>query len=75
MGSIERRVQQLEDLYHAGEAREESGRDEERQREFLDTLRRTRAKAELEEQMGDPRRRRALDELEAFLKRSQGLSE
>jgi hypothetical protein len=74
MGSLERRVQQLEDLYHAGEARE-PGRDEERHRKFLNTLRSAREKAEREEQMGDPRRRRALDELEEFLKRNQGLSE
>jgi hypothetical protein len=73
MGSLERRVQQLEDLYHSSAA-EEPGRDEEREREFQDTLRRCRAKAEREERMGDPRRLRRLNELEAFLRRSQGLS-
>jgi hypothetical protein len=74
MGSLERRVQRLEDLYHAGEARE-PGRDEERQRQFLDTLRSAREKAETEEQRGDPRRMAALRKLEAFLKWRQDLSE
>ena len=74
MGSLERCIQRLEDLYHAGEARE-PGREEERQMEFLVTLRSAREKAESEERMGDPRRRRALDELEALLRRRQDLSE
>ena len=78
MGSIERRIQRLENLYHASGAGEEPGGYEEREkrrRDFLEQLRSVRAKAESEERMGDPRRRRALDELEAFLRERQGLSE
>jgi hypothetical protein len=70
MGSIERRIQQLEDPYHA------SGEDlkglEEREKwrvAFLQKLQSARAKAEREEAMGDPRRRMALDELEEVIKR------
>jgi hypothetical protein len=75
MGSLERRIRVLEDLYHAGDARERGRGDEERERKFRETLRSAREKAEREEQMGDPRRRRALDELEAFLRERHGLSE
>jgi Mg-chelatase subunit ChlD len=74
MGSLEKRIQRLEDLYHAGEARE-TGDHEEREREFRDTLRGAREKAEMEERMGDPRRMHALNKLEAFLKWKQDLSE
>jgi hypothetical protein len=70
MGSIERRIQQLEDHYHA------SGEDlkghEEREKwrvAFQQKLQSARAKAEREEAMGDPRRRMALDELEEVIKR------
>jgi hypothetical protein len=75
MASIERRIRQLEDRYHAGE---EPGGDEEREkrrRDFLEQLQSIRAKAESEERMGDPRRRRALDELEESIKRRRGLSD
>jgi hypothetical protein len=78
MGSIERRIQRLEDLYHASGAGEEPGGHEEREkrrRDFLEQLRSVRAKAESEERMGDPRRRRALEELEEFIKRRQALSD
>lgn len=75
MGSVERRIRQLEDRYHAGE--EPGGREEreKRRRDFLEKLQSSRAKAESEERMGDPRRRRALDELEESIKRRQGLSD
>jgi hypothetical protein len=75
MASIERRIRQLEDRYHA---REEPGGNEEREkrrRDFLEKLQSIRAKAESEERMGDPRRRRALDELEESIKRRRGLSD
>jgi hypothetical protein len=76
MGSIERRIQRLEDLYHAGGTGEEPGGQEERERrDFLEQLQSIRAKAESEERMGDPRRRRALDELEESTKRRQALSD
>jgi hypothetical protein len=75
MASIERRIRQLEDRYHAGE--EPGGREEreKQRRDFLVKLQSTRAKAQSEERMGDPRRRRALDELEESIKRRQGLSD
>jgi hypothetical protein len=75
VAGIERRIRQLEDRYRAGE--EPGGREEreKRRRDFLVKLRSMRAKAESEERMGDPRRRRALDELEASMKRWQGLSD
>jgi hypothetical protein len=75
MASIERRIRQLEDRYHAGE--EPGGREEreKRRRDFLVKLQSMRAKAESEERMGDPRRRRALDELEESIKRRRGLSD
>jgi hypothetical protein len=66
MGSLERRIRILEDLYHSS-AGEEPGRAEQREREFLEKLRKVREKAEMEERMGDTRRRRALDEFEEFL--------
>lgn len=75
MASIERRIRQLEDRYHAGE--EPGGREEreKRRRDFLVKLQSIRAKAESEERRGDPRRRRALDELEESIKRRRGLSD
>ena len=75
MASIERRIRQLEDRSHAGE--EPGGREEreKRRRDFLEKLQSIRAKAESEERMGDPRRRRALDELEESIKRRRGLSD
>jgi hypothetical protein len=78
MASIEKRIRQLEDRYHAGGAGEEPGGNEEREkrrRDFLEKLQSMRAKAESEERMGNPRRRRALDELEESIKRRQGLSD
>jgi hypothetical protein len=76
MGSIERRIRLLEDLYHASGAGGKSGGHEERERrDFLEKLRSIRAKAESEERMGDPRRWRALEELEESIKRRQGLSD
>ena len=78
MASIERRIRQLEDRCHAGGAGEEPGGNEEREKrrwDFLEKLQSIRAKAESEERMGDPRRRRALDQLEESIKRRQGLSE
>jgi hypothetical protein len=75
MGSIERRIQRLEDLYHTSRAGEEPGGHAERERrDFLEKLRSIRAKAQSEERMGDPRRRRALEELEESIKRRRGLS-
>ncbi len=78
MGSLGKRIRRLEDLYHAGGTREEPGghaEREKRRRDFLEQLRSIRAKAESEERMGDPRRRRALEELEASIKRRQDLSD
>jgi hypothetical protein len=74
VAGIERRIRQLEDRYRAGE--EQGGREEreKRRRDFLVKLQSMRAKAESEERMGDPRRRRALDELEESIKRRRGLS-
>jgi len=69
MGGIERRIRQLEVLYHAGGAGEPRGHEERARRDFLEKLRSVRAKAESEERMGDPRRRRALEEFEEFIKR------
>jgi len=48
MGGIERRIQRLEDLYHAGGTGEETGGHEEREkrrRDFLEKLRSISAKA------------------------------
>jgi hypothetical protein len=78
MGSIERRIQRLEDLYHTGGTGEETGGHEEREkrrRDLLEKLQSISAEAQSEERMGDPRRRRALEELEEFIKRRQNLSE
>jgi hypothetical protein len=50
MASIGKRIEYLEDLYRASSAGEEPGRDEERERrDFLEKLRKVRAKAESEE--------------------------
>jgi hypothetical protein len=42
MGCLERRIRVLEDLYHAGEARERTGRDEVREWKLRETLRSAR---------------------------------
>ena len=72
MGSIERRIQQLEELYHASPGEESPEVREERRAAFLKMYERVREKAEREEAEGKPQRRIALDNLIESIGRCRG---
>jgi hypothetical protein len=67
MGSLERRIRQLEELNRASGS---TGEDmAERKAALLETMRSAREKAEREEAEGKPQRCIALDNLEEFMRR------
>ena len=70
---IERRIEKLEDLYHAsGETLEGHEARETQREDLLEKLRRGREKAEREALAGDYRRLRAVEELErAIFKKAE----
>jgi hypothetical protein len=70
MGSLERRIQQLEELYHAspGDPDPDGLRLAEQHDALMETAQRVRAKAEREAAEGDYGRLDALEELEAFIR-------
>jgi hypothetical protein len=63
MSALERRIQQLEDLYHSSPWEESPEVREERRADFLEMYERAREKAEREEAEGKPQRRIALENL------------
>ncbi len=66
MGSLERRIQQLEELYQASGDPEE---EQEQRRELLERVRRSKERAKAEAlQTGDSRRLHALEELERHMR-------
>ena len=73
MGSIERRIQRLEELYGLDEDPQEKARMQDRRAELRAKLDRIAARDGLEpEEEMDPRRRKALDDLvESFRRRRE----
>jgi hypothetical protein len=69
VGSIERRIQQLEEVYHASLEGESPEVREERRVAFLEMYERAREKAAREEAEGKPQRRIALENLLEFMRR------
>ena len=67
MGSIERRIRQLEEFHHIAPPEPEDLA--ERKAALLETMRSAREKAEREEAEGKPQRRIALDNLEESMRR------
>jgi hypothetical protein len=72
VGSIERRIQQLEEAYHASPEGESPEVREERRVAFLEMSERAREKATREEAEGKPQRRMALDNLLEPMSRRHG---
>lgn len=69
MGSLDRRIRQLEELYRTSPSEASAEDLAQRKAAFIATMKRAREKAEREEAEGDPGRRMALDELEEHLGR------
>jgi hypothetical protein len=63
MGSLERRIEGLEKLYGASPGESDPGEREKRRAKFLALVERVSVKAAREQEQGDTRRQRALDEL------------
>jgi hypothetical protein len=72
MGSLDRRIQQLEEVYHASPPGSLASLDpeaRERRAALVESMQLARAKAEREEAKGYPQRRRALEQLIESMKR------
>ncbi len=68
MGSVERRIEALERAYGGGDSEERERFLAENREQMRITLEKAGEKAAREEAAGDPRRRIALEELEARMK-------
>ena len=72
MGSIERRIEQLEEVYRGPSGCADPLEAEKRRAAFVETFERAWQKAEREEAEGNPRRRRALEQLVGSMRGRRG---
>jgi hypothetical protein len=72
VASLERRIQQLEEVYQLSSGSDDPVEREKRRAAFVETFERAWEKAEREEALGKPRRRELLEELIESMRRRRG---